>query len=253
MNETPGIESVPPVTAPVHGDAMAAMPARGTPGWWSWLLAELRQDPAHALTLAYMAVSILGVWASFWFFRSFGVGILDYMSPSDYLTAGLRDPSHLIVVVAAYFLARWVSWPHRAWLRDPEGYLALRARSRMSRLLLPGDPDRFNRWLRDRVGWGGFTAVGAVMYGVLTLGLCMSMAVAVNKAEQIRAGGGHAVRVTLAGRDAPEPGSARMLGAVGDFVFLYWPATRRAEALALANAARVESLRPAPRPAARKP
>ena len=84
------------------------------------------------------------------------------------------------------------------------------------------------------------------MYGVIVLSLCLSMVVAVNKAERVRAGGGHAVRVTMAGRDAPEPGNARMLGTVGDFVFLYWPSTRRAEAVALANAARIESVRPAP-------
>lgn len=239
--------------------APAFIPERRTPAWWSWLTDELREDPAHALTLAYLSVSILGVWASFWFFRQFDVAILDYMSPSDYLTAGLRDPSHLAVVAAAYFMARWVSWPHRAWLRDPEEYPALRARSRLSRFLLPENPDRFNGWMRRRLGWGGFTAVGAVMYGVLTLSLCLSMAVAVHKAGRVRAGGGHAVRVTLSAAAAPEPGTARMLGTVGDFVFLYWPATRRAEAVALENAARIESLRhvPAaaagPAPAARGP
>lgn len=232
----------PPEMPVLDAEAVAEMGR--TPKWWAWLIEELKEDPAHAVTLAYLSISILGVWGSYWFFNSFGVAILDYMSPSDYLTAGLRDPSHLIVVVLAYLMARWVSWPHRVWLRDPTAYPAFRAASRLKRTFLPEKPDRFAGWMRRTFGWGGFTAIGAVMYGVLTLSLCLSMVVAVNKAETVRRGGGHLVRVTMAGEQMPQAGTARMLGTVGDFVFLYWPETRQAEAVSLESAARIESIRP---------
>lgn len=237
MNANP-----PPPETPAYEAEAVAQLAR-PPRWWAWLVEELKEDPAHAITLAYLSISVLGVWGSYWFFKSFGVAILDYMSPSDYLTAGLRDPSNIVVVVFAYFMAQWVSWPHRVWLRDPAGYPAFRMGSRIKRMLLPENPDRFAGWMRRKIGWGGFTAIGAVMYGVLTLSLCSSMVVAVNKAESVRRGGGHSVRVTFAGAQSPEPGTARMLGAVGDFVFLYWPDTKRAEAVSLESAARIESVR----------
>lgn len=235
----------PDTPAPAeHPDTAAIAALARTPRWWSWIVGELQEDPAHALTLAYLAISVLGVWGSYWFFRSFGVAILDYMSPSDYLTAGLRDPSHLIVVVLAYLMSRWVSYPHRVWLANPAGYAEWRLQTRMRRWWMPKDPDRGGRWIRRYFGWRGFTSIGAVLYGVLTLSMCLSMVVAVQKAKEVRRGGGHPVRVTLTGAGTPLPGTARMLGTVGDFVFLYWPGEKRAEAVALAHAARIESLVP---------
>jgi hypothetical protein len=128
------------------------------------------------------------------------------------------------------------------WVRDPEAYAAFRMTSKFKQFVLPKTPDRFAGWMRRTFGWQGFTAIGAVMYAVVTLSLCLSMVVAVEKAARVMKGGGHEVRVTLAGTSAPLPGMARMLGTVGDFVFLYWPESRKAEAVSIESATRIESV-----------
>src|SRR5687768_9466092 len=78
--------SVPVAAAPAAVAAtnpVSAAPVRGEdPAWVLRVWTRLRREPGMLVTMAYLAVSFLGLWASYWFYRGFGLPILDYMQPS---------------------------------------------------------------------------------------------------------------------------------------------------------------------------
>ena len=46
----------------------------------------LKREPILFVTLGYLLVSFIGIWANYWFYSRFGLPILDYMQGSDYLS-----------------------------------------------------------------------------------------------------------------------------------------------------------------------
>ncbi|MBW8824165.1 MAG: hypothetical protein JF567_08060 [Xanthomonadales bacterium] len=211
--------------------------------WLDWLLGALRHEPTHALTLFYIGTSALGLWASYWFFRSFGIPVMDYMDPSDYITAGLRDPMYFLMIIAALALTFLLNFKEYARRKGPVYYQQVRNTHWWGRVLMPFPyrPARGN-WVSRLLGWGGFSMPTAITFGVVWATMWMTFGYVQNKAEGIRAGGGHVVRITLAHTHDPQPGTARLLGTIGDFVFLYWPEQKRAEAIAVEEVGRIESL-----------
>lgn len=228
-------ESVEPATAPAP-----VAPAQFS--WVDWLLGVLRHEPAHALTLFYLGVSALGLWASYWFFASFGIPVMDYMDPSDYITVGLRDPIYLLIVVLAMVLMLALNFHEYARDKGPAYYRQIRGRW-WGRLLLPfAYREKTEGMLKFLFGWSGFSFPTGLLFGVVWATLWLTVWYVQNKADAIRAGGGHAVRVTLAHTHEAQPGTARLLGSLGDFVFLYWPEQKRAEAIAVEEVGRLQSL-----------
>lgn len=45
--------------------------------------------------MIYLATAVLGLWASYWHYRPFGIQIIDWMQVGDFLTGRLRDPMHV--------------------------------------------------------------------------------------------------------------------------------------------------------------
>ena len=211
-------------------------------GWWRWLRTQLRREPAHALTLGYLVVSLLGVWASYWFFRKFDIAILGYMSPADYLTAGLRDPVYLLIAAGAFGLSLLLNFHEYAHYRGEAYHSAIRARW-WGRVLLPM-PYRHESppWMERVTGWRGLSMPTGMLFGMIWATMWLTMVYVDDKADDIKAGEGDVVRVTLSGANQPLPGTARMLGTVGDFVFLYWPQSKRAEAVSIEQVGRIQSL-----------
>lgn len=211
--------------------------------WLDWLLGALRHEPTHALTLFYIGTSALGLWASYWFFRSFGIPVIDYMDPSDYITAGLRDPMYFLMIIAALVLTFVLNFHEYARRKGQAYYEQTRSSHWWGRVLMPFPyrPARVN-WLVRLLGVGGVSMPTAVAFGVVWATMWMTFGYVQNKAESIRNGGGHVVRITLAHAHDPQPGTARLLGTIGDFVFLYWPEQKRAEAIAVEEVGRIESL-----------
>ena len=212
--------------------------------WLDWLMGVLRHEPAHALTLFYIGTSALGLWASYWFFRSFGIPVMDYMDPSDYITVGLRDPMYFVVIVAALLLTAFLNFHEYARKQGQAYYEQIRGAHWWGRVLLPFAyrPVRAN-WLSRLLGWKGFSMPTAIAFGVVWATMWLTMGYVMNKADQIHQGGGNPVRITLAHTHEPQPGTARLLGTIGDFVFLYWPEQKRAEAIAVEEVGRIESLK----------
>lgn len=75
-----------------------------------------------------------------------------------------------------------------------------------------------------------FMAIGAALY-------------ALSSAEKILEGrGGTSVQVVLGDDAAALPGTAKLLGSSSAFVFLWWPAQRRAEAVPIGSIRRLQSM-----------
>jgi len=229
-------------------------------GWLDWLLRALRHEPAHALTLFYIGTSALGLWASYWFFRSFGIPVMDYMDPSDYITVGLRDPMYFGVILVALAFSLVLNFHEYARKKGQAYYEHTRGAHWWGRVLLPFPyrPAQAN-WASRLLGWRGFSAPTAITVGVVWATMWLTLGYVQDKADRIRKGGGHVVRITLAHEHDAQPGTARLLGTIGDFVFLYWPEQKRAEAIAVEAVGRIESLTtsddatPAPAPATPHP
>lgn len=223
-DQTPTDWSLLPVT---HGneDSMVAV---------IWRL--LRQEPALMVSAGYVFLSALGLWSSYFFYFKFRLSILDYLQVSDFLVAGLRDPAYLLILLLGALLAVLLGWPETLRRRNPAKVARLRARHWGWRMLFSESP--WMNWefsgLRPLTGMCMavvcFMAFGAALY-------------ALNTAEKIRDGtGGTPVQVVLNGDTAPLPGMARLLGSSSAFVFLWWPADRRAEAVPIGSIRRLQSM-----------
>ncbi|KAF1690084.1 hypothetical protein [Pseudoxanthomonas koreensis] len=201
----------------------------------SWRL--LLREPSLMVAVAYLFVSFIGLWASYWFYRMFGLPILEYMQASDYLVAGLRDPAYAALLGASVLLALAISWPELYRAREPQRVERLRRRW-WGRAMFPE-----HRWMRWR--GIGMAPVSGMVFAVFLGMVWACTAYVVTKAVNIRDdGSGNRVEVTLAGESAPLPGEAQLLGTTSAFVLLWWPQQQRAEAVPVAAVKRLASLRP---------
>lgn len=225
--------SRPPQAAPLPNAAVAshAVPA---PSLALRLWAVMRSEPALMVTTAYLFVSFIGLWANYWFFRRFDLPILEYMQGGDYLVAGLRDPIYAYAVIGIALVSALIVWVEKWRVRHPERVRRL-SRRWWGRALVGNS--------RLSSGWylGMSRETGLLVLSFITAMLIVFSYVDA-RAKGIRAGGGHVVRVSLAGESVPLPGSARLLGTNSSFVFLWWPQQQKVEALPTANVSRIESV-----------
>ncbi|QNP40078.1 hypothetical protein [Lysobacter solisilvae (ex Woo and Kim 2020)] len=230
-------------TTPAPRDAAAIAPQPGGPVVEPVVIRawrRLRDEPGLFFTTAYLFVSFIGLWASFWFYRGFGLPILEYLQASDYLVAGLRDPAYVLILLGSILLTLVISGPDLYRRRHPQRVAELRTRW-WARIVFPE-----NRWLRWKgVGVTPETGVAfAVFWGMMWA----TVYYVDNRGEYIRDGRtGHVVQVTMAGAAAPVPQAARLLGSSSTYVFLWWPQDRVAEAVPIESIATLRSL---PRPVA---
>ena len=206
------------------------------------LWAVMHREPALMVTTAYLFVSFIGLWANYWFFRRFDLPILEYMQGGDYLVAGLRDPIYAYAVIGITLASLLIVWVEKWRVRHSERVRRL-SRSWWGRVLF-GQGHEPSAWY---LGMSRETGL-LVMSFVTAMLIVFSYVDA--RAQAIHAGGGHVVRVSLAGEAAALPGQARLLGTNSSFVFLWWPQQRKVEALPTANVSRIESVPP---PAVVKP
>ena len=228
-----------PASAPVV--VPVAIPITATdPSLVSRALGVLKREPILFVTLTYVLISFIGIWANYWFYRRFDLPILEYMQGSDYLVAGLREPAYLWMFAAALLFAWLVTWPERWRRRHPERAEALRRRW-WGRVFLPGK----SLWWT----WGSMAPETGLVFGTFWVMIWLLYALVLGKANAIHAGAGQPLRLTLVGDTQPLAGEARLLGTSSAFVFLYWPDGKRAEAMPIESIARIESLRRATPPA----
>ena len=220
-----------------------AVPAKAPPaeyanrmGWGPRALVRLAQEPALAITASYLFVGAVGLWSSYWYYRSLGIPVLEYYQISDFLIAGLRDPYNFLVLLIA--LGAGLLSFSSAWyeLHHPERVTKLRRRW-WGRLWFNrySSPHRVRRWY-------DLSPELSVALCVLLGGGALMMNHARHRADALRAGEGRPLRITLQGESAPLQGTARLAGTSSNHVFLVWPANGRTEALPTESVARVEYL-----------
>lgn len=200
----------------------------------------LKREPVLFVTLGYVLLSIVGMWANYWYYSGFGIPVLEYMQAGDFLVAGLRDPIYPLALIGAVLFAWVLSWPVRWRERNPGRAAALRC----------------HWWGRVILNDGRFFGMSretALAFSMFWLAIWMLFALVIDKANAVREGAGHIVRVTLAGQSASMDGTARLLGTSNAFVFLYWPERRLAEAVPIEAIARLQSVsvakhKPSPSP-----
>ncbi|AWH26208.1 hypothetical protein [Stenotrophomonas sp. YAU14D1_LEIMI4_1] len=242
---------------PAYGDVprlqdieVVAVAAREPPTDWSMLpltrgdddslvmraLRRMRREPALLFTVAYLLVSLPGLWCSFWFYQGFELSILDYMQPSDFLVAGMRDPVYVLLLLLGVLLVLLVSWPDTLRARNAAKLQTLRQRSMLWRVVLSRsvltswDGLRLRALTAMTLAVAAFMAVGAANYVMV-------------RGEQIRNHGrGEVVQLQLNGDAAPLPGTARLLGSSSAFLFVWWPQQRRAEAIPIAAVRKLQAL-----------
>ncbi len=226
----------------MHGGAPAA-PAP-LPSVAGRVFGVMKREPVLFVSVAYILVSFLGLWSSYWFYRRLGLPILDYLQGSDLFIAGLRRPDYALTLGAA-LLVLWLSSLPLMWTeRHPERARQIRERHWWGVLLVP-----------EQRGWLGLWGVRTDTLLVVTfLALSMYLLFVHSNAlaERILAGRapGQDVRLTLAGEAQPLPGRARLLGTTSAFVMVWWPVPGHVEALPVANVSRIQPLGASAAPAA---
>ena len=233
------VGAVPVAAGSIAADSMEAAPGPVAPAAARDSLVArglrvLRREPVLFVTLGYLFVSFIGLWANYWFYGRFGIPVLEYMQASDFLVAGVRQPGYALVLAGAVLLARLITWPERYRQARPDRVAALRQR-RWGRLLFHNPAGRFFRMAPET----------GLVFGSFWILIWALFAYVQGQADDVGRGGGHGVRVTLAGARAPMAGDTRLLGTTAGFVFLYWPSDRRAEAVPVESIARIETLRDA--------
>lgn len=198
------------------------------------VLQRVRREPALLFTSAYLLVSVLGLWCSYWFFWGFDLPILEYLQASDFLVAGVRDPAYVFVLGIGVLLVLVISWPETMRLRNPGRVEQLRARSVWWRILFSRTV--FTSW--DATGLRPLTAMTCSVLMCMAIGSAIYV---MKRGEYIRqSGSGHVVTVQFNGEPAAQPGTARLLGSSSAFVFLWWPGQQRAEAVPIATIKRLQ-------------
>ncbi|WHZ18592.1 MAG: hypothetical protein OJF55_000741 [Rhodanobacteraceae bacterium] len=222
------------------------------------VLGTFRREPALALTVAYLMVSLAGIYFDYGYFqKGFGIPILSLAQIGDYLVAGLQRPMAIALVAATlplcWLMDLFSTRYHRRDAIRRDRLRALPGRGRWQALHL-----RYLDWYLDNL-WimhVGYLLV-IFVYGWFFVGLYAKYRV-----NEVKRGGASpvAVRLTGAAADLTAGGTSTWsyLGAVSNYVFLYDHANRQPLVVpvnAVGNLRPVSVLKPAPgsTPVASKP
>lgn len=204
--------------------------------WLPRIIPLFKREPALAITLSYLLVGAIGLWSSYWYYREFGIPILEYYQVGDFLVAGLRDPFNffaLLLMGSVAFIAYGAAWYE---IQNPEKVATLRERW-WGRIIFM----QYSSPFRQR-RWHDISPEATVLLALLLGGGSMMMSHADARADVLKRGEGTPLKITLMGSDAPLQGEARLIGTSSTHLFLYWPANGRTEILAHEAIARIERL-----------
>lgn len=184
-----------------------------------------REHPALVLTLGYLFLTVVGLCYDFWYYRRFGIDILEFADVPDFLLAAMRQPMVLLLsgLSAAGF---WYLYVLDHWFR--------RRFPRIGRLYARGYmATRFYRASEK-----AFLIFGPIFY----FAAIFTPYFAFQVADRVRAGGPGVPRAPIPagatwfalGKDGPTAPTPRMtpaegllVGATSRYVFLYSKADRR--------------------------
>lgn len=223
------------VEAPVATTAAAEVPAASGPSIVVRLLDVLKREPVLFVTIAYVFVSILGLWSSYWFFRRFNIPILQYLQSSDFFVAGLRRPG-LFLLLAISLLGLWLSaWPMRWTERNVERAAEYRRKYWWGKFFFPDSRSWLSFWgvRSDTMLLGSFLLLA--VYLVYSHSATSAAAILKGKDK------GHLVRVHLSTGETLSA-ETTLLGTTSAFVFLWTSASNQVEIVPIESISRIESI-----------
>jgi hypothetical protein len=199
------------------------------------LMPLLKREPALLFTLAYLGVTVIGIWSSYWFYRHFRIPVVDYFQVGDFVVAGLREPVNLLSFAAVMLLMALSYLPTYYEYRHPQQVDRIRKTRWWWRLVFPISSSPFvqRKWYQP-------SPETMAIFVLLLVVALMTVSHARDKARAIVEGGGHRVGVTLSGERLPLQGEARLLGTSNGYIYLYWPENGRTEVIAQESISRIE-------------
>ena len=165
-----------------------------------------REHPTLILTLAYLALTAVGLVYDAWLYAYFRINVVEYSETSDFLLAAVRTP----LVILLSILPIFILW-------------AVTRLRRRARKAFP----RYDKWSKryegtiwdmenPRIG-GPIGFVFVVIYAIL-----FTQLYALRVADDIKAGRGRVVKVEMiVPGSVPTTDTTLLIGTTGKFVFLY--------------------------------
>ncbi len=192
----------------------------------------LHHNPGLVITLAYLAISFLGLLFSWSLFREFDINIFNFTEVSDFLLAAMREPMTFVMAGTA-LLVTWIL----DWLAKLE-----------VKHWAPKNPTskfgRFYKRFSKAINRHPITPMLIFLfYSYLFISLYGNW-----KAESIKAGEGQVIRVQLtepiaSGGDGQTGGNVIiegiLLGSTNRYLFLYDPDSKITSAMPEENIVRV--------------
>lgn len=179
----------------------------------------VRKHPALALTLVYLAVTVVGRLDDLWYFQFFKINIFNYSAPEDFFLAPMRNP-----IVVVFLLVPALAILLFAWMRDK--------RSKSDQAATPAtQTNTLREW------WGhplARLALGAAV--VVATASVLTQVHASRRSSEVKAGMGR--RISFERTDGVKFGEdPLLLGSTGKFFFLYYPDRKVTEIVPVENTA----------------
>ncbi|MET0655906.1 MAG: hypothetical protein ABWX88_09380 [Pseudoxanthomonas sp.] len=201
------------------------------------LLEVLKREPVLFITLAYLFVSFLGLWSSYWFYRYFDVPILQYMQSSDFFVAGLRRPQFILLLGIALFWLWLSAWPLRWVERNGARAEDYKRKYWWGKYLFPDPRSWQGLWGVRSETMFVVAFLGLALYVVYTFSIVPAKDILRDKDKS------HLIRMTLSAPGAASS-EASLLGTTSAFVFLWRADKQRAEIVPIESIEKIESVDP---------
>lgn len=179
----------------------------------------LRQHPALALTLVYLAITVVGRLDEVWYFQFFKINIFNYSSPEDFFLAPMRNP-----IVVLFLLVPALIVVLLAWLRDKSSKSDQHATPATQTNLLM-------QWWNHPLAR---LAIGALV--VVATAAALTQNHATRRSSEVKAGVGRRVSIERTDGVKIDEGPL-LLGSTGRFFFLYYPDRKVTEIVPVENTA----------------
>jgi len=177
-----------------------------------------REHPTLILTLAYLALTFVGMIHDLWFYFYFRINILDFSETSDFLLAAFRNP--LVILLAILPIGILMAFQQARWYDNYQRKYAN------------------TRW--NTVFWRMTTSISFV----IIYAIAFTQIYAKREADRIKNGTGR--RVSYIRNDGIRTDEAPiLLGTTGRFLLFYYPSTKTTEIVPIeaTTALRVDSRR----------
>ena len=176
----------------------------------------MREHPTLVLTVGYLGLTIVGLMRDWWFYRYFGINILDYSETGDFLLAAIRNPLVIVLGLLPVGIILGVAYLRDAAIARSAKYRAYSQRSSQK------------RWNSLGVRIFIYTWFVIVYAGLFT------QLYSFREVSRIKSGIGQ--RVALKRNDGVSPGEYPIfLGSTAKFFFLYYPTRKETEVVPVEN------------------